>query len=181
MPIYQSSILLTPGSVIRKIEGLLRKFIWEGGKGNEKKLHLVRWDKIQKPRDEGGLQVRSLTIQNQALGAKLLWQMITGKESWSKAVLRKKYFPGTRKRCLDTQPPLRNGSPLYKLCRKALDPFKRNIYWIPGNGKTIKVWEDSILGETPIGLRMEVNNIKHWLMDKGATSLWDLSAWENNN
>jgi len=73
MPIYQSSILLAPGLVIRKIEGLLRKFIWEGGKGNEKKLHLVRWDKIQKPRDEGGLQVRSLTIQNQALGAKLLW------------------------------------------------------------------------------------------------------------
>ena len=94
MPIYQSSILLAPGSVIRKIEGLLRKFIWEGGKGNEKKLHLFSWDKIQKPRDEGGLQVRSLTTQNLALGAKFLWQMITGKESWSKEVLRKKYFPG---------------------------------------------------------------------------------------
>ena len=81
MPIYQSSILLAPGSVIRKLERLLRKFIWEGGKGNEKKLHLISWDKIQKPCDEGGLQVRSLTIQNLALGAKLLWQLITGKES----------------------------------------------------------------------------------------------------
>ena len=37
MPIYQSSILLAPSSVISKIEMLLRKFIWEGGKGNEKK------------------------------------------------------------------------------------------------------------------------------------------------
>ena len=46
MPIYQSSILLAPGSTIRKIEGLLNKFIWEGGKGNEKKIHLIRWDKI---------------------------------------------------------------------------------------------------------------------------------------
>ena len=146
MPIYQSSILLAPVSVIQKIESLLRKFIWEGGKGNEKKLHLISWEKIQKPRDEGGLQVRSLTTQNLALGAKLLWQLITGKESWSKEVLRKKYFPGTRKRCLDTQPPLRNGSLVYDLCIKALDPFKRNLYWIPGNGKTIRVWEDSILG-----------------------------------
>ena len=42
------------------------------------------------------------------------------------------------------------------------------------------MWEDSILGETPLGLLMEVNNIKHWLLDKGATSLWDLSAWEDN-
>ena len=27
---------------------------------------------------------------------------------------------------------------------------------------------------------MEVNNIQRWLLDKGATSLWDLSAWEGN-
>ena len=79
------------------------------------------------------------------------------------------------------QPPNRNGSPIYNLCIKALDPFKRSLYWIPGNGKTVKVWEDSIPGETPLGLCMEVNNIKHWLLDKGATSLWDLSAWEENN
>ena len=101
MPIYQSSILLAPSSTIRKIEGLLKKFIWEGGKGNAKKLHLVSWDKIKKPRDEGGLQIQSLHNQNLALGAKLLWQMITGKESWSKKALRKKYFPGSKKRCLD--------------------------------------------------------------------------------
>ena len=79
MPIYQASILLAPGSVVRKIEGLLRKFIWEGGKGNENRLCLVSWEKIQKPRNEGGLHVRNLPTQNLALGAKLLWQMITGK------------------------------------------------------------------------------------------------------
>ena len=41
MPIYHSSILLAPGSVIPKLEGLLKKFIWEGGKGNDKKFHLM--------------------------------------------------------------------------------------------------------------------------------------------
>ena len=105
MPIYHSSIMLAPGMVIRKIEALLRKFIWEGGKGNERKLHLVSWEKIQKPRSEGGLHVRNLSIQNLALGAKLLWQIVSGKDSWSKKVLRKKYLPGTRKRCLDMPPP----------------------------------------------------------------------------
>ena len=25
-----------------------------------------------------------------------------------------------------------------------------------------------------------MENIKRWLLDKGATSLWDLSAWEDN-
>lgn len=177
IPIYQSSILLAPGSVICKIESLLKKFIWEGGKGNERKLHLVSWGKIQKPRSEGGLQVRSIAKQNLAMGSKL----VSGKESWSKEVLRKKYFLGSRLRCLDSQPPLRTGSPIYAMCLKALDLFKENLYWVPGNGRKIKVWEDSILGEAPLGHRRELNNIKLWLMEKGVTSLWDLSYWEDNN
>ena len=78
------------------------------------------------------------------------------------------------------QPPIRNGSPIYKLCIKALNPFKNNLYWIPGNGNSINVWEDSILGDSPIGSNMEVSNIQRWLMDKGTITLWDLSAWEGN-
>ena len=156
MPIYQSSIMLAPALVIHKMESMLRKFLWEGGKGNEKKFHLISWKKIQKPRSEGGLQVRSLASQNLALGAKLLWQIVTGKDSWSKKALRKKYFPGPRKRCLDIPHPRRNGSPIYKMCLKALEPFRSNLYWIPGDGKTIRVWEDSILGDSPLGSCREV-------------------------
>ena len=107
--------------------------------------------------------------------------MITGKQSWSKEVLCKKYFPGSRKRCLDSATPTRNGSPIYKLCIKALPLFKRYLYWIPGNGKSIRVWEDSILGEAPLGQHRELDNIKLWLIDKGATSLWDISIWNNNS
>ena len=67
IPIYQSSILLAPSSVISKIESLFKKFLWEGGKGNLKKIHLVSWDKIQRPYREGGLQVRSIHVQNLAM------------------------------------------------------------------------------------------------------------------
>jgi len=181
MPIYQSSMLLAPKAVIRKIEILLKKFIWEGGKGNEKKIHLVSWEKIQKPREEGGLHMKRLVTQNLALGAKLLWQIVSGKDSWSKKVLRKKYFRGPRKRCLDHTPTRRKGSPIYDLCIKAMEPFQKNLHWIPGNGKSIKVWEDSILGDTPLGQCNELNNIKRWLQSKGVNTLWDLSEWERNN
>ena len=47
--------------------------------------------------------------------------------------------------------------------------------------KSIRVWEDSILGDTPIGSKLEVEKIRQWLMNKGVTSLWDLSTWEGNN
>ena len=72
LPIYQISILLAPKAIISKIDGLLRQFLWEGGKNGERKLHLVSWDKIKKPKLEGGLQIRDVATQNLALGGKIL-------------------------------------------------------------------------------------------------------------
>ena len=163
--IYQSSILLAPSSVINKIESILKKFLWKGGKGNLKKLHLVSWEKIQKPYSEGGLQIRSIQTQNLAMGTKLLWQLVSGRSSCSKKVLWKKYFSGQRLRCLDNNPPHNKGSPIYRLCLKVLDHFRSLLYWIPGNGKKINVWEDSILGDEPLGKNHELQNVKQWLQD----------------
>jgi len=41
--IYQCSILLSVAGFISKIESLLRRFLWKGGKNNENKLLLVSW------------------------------------------------------------------------------------------------------------------------------------------
>jgi len=137
--------------------------MWEGGKGNLKKLHLVSWGKIQKPYSEGGLQIRNVHNQNLAMGSKLLWHLVSGKLSWSKEVLWKKYFAGQRLRCLNTSPTLKKGSPIYLMCLKALDHFRSKLYWIPGNGKKIRLWEDSILGEEPLGQSQDFQNIKLWI------------------
>jgi len=179
IPIYQNSILLAPASVIKKMEGLIRKFLWEGGKGNVHKPHLVSWDKTQKPFKEGGLQLRNLPRQNLAMGAKILWNLVTGKESWSKKVLRKKYFPGQRLRCLDKPTNCKNGSPVFKLCIKVLDDFKGNLYWIPGNGAKINLWEDSIMGDQPIGQLSEIGNLRRWMKENNLNTLWDISTWED--
>ena len=94
--IYQSSILLAPKSILHSIESLLKKFLWKGGKQNENKLHLVNWETASKPWRNGGLQIRKLALQNLALGAKLLWNIISGKSSWCKTALWKKYSSNRR-------------------------------------------------------------------------------------
>ena len=48
LPIYQCSFLLAPKAITNKINELLRRFLWEGGRNNERKLHLVSWDKVTK-------------------------------------------------------------------------------------------------------------------------------------
>lgn len=62
LSLYQHSILLAPKTFISKMEALLRHFLWEGGKNNERRLHLVKWDTIKKPFMEGGLQIRDLAV-----------------------------------------------------------------------------------------------------------------------
>jgi hypothetical protein len=150
IPIYQSSILLAPKGIISKVDALLRRFLWKGGRNNDNKLPLVSWRKISRPLSEGGLQLRDLHSQNLALGAKLLWNVISGRSSWCKKAIWKKYFSGSRLRCLDSPPKTSHGSPIYSICSKAHTFFAPALTWIPGNGKQIRIWEDSIMGDPPL-------------------------------
>jgi exonuclease III len=101
LPIYQCSVLLAPKTISNKLDAMMRRFLWEGGKNCARKLHLINWATIKKPTLEGGLNIRDVAVHNLAMGGKLLWRMITGKRTWSKQILRKKYFRGDRDRCLE--------------------------------------------------------------------------------
>jgi hypothetical protein len=39
--IYKFSLLLSPATMIQKMEALFRRFLWEGGKQNGRKLYLI--------------------------------------------------------------------------------------------------------------------------------------------
>ena len=78
-------------------------------------------------RMEDGLQIRDLRIQNLAMGAKLLWNMIDSNPSWCSQVIKCKYFPGLRLKCLEIEQENKNGSPIYGLCKKALPMFKEEL------------------------------------------------------
>ena len=47
----------------------------------KRKLHLVRWNKIAKPKKEGGLGLQAARAKNIALLAKLNWRLYQEKEA----------------------------------------------------------------------------------------------------
>ena len=73
LPTFQSSLLLAPKSISVQIAKILRDFLWSGGKGNQNKTHLVKWETIKRPIIEGRLQIRYPELANLALGGKLVW------------------------------------------------------------------------------------------------------------
>jgi hypothetical protein len=70
LPIYQASFLLALKTSMIQITKMIRDFLWHGGKGNQKKYHLVNWETIKRPYAKGGLQVRDPKLENIALGGK---------------------------------------------------------------------------------------------------------------
>ena len=154
----------------------MRTFLWQGGNnGGGEKFALVSYKTIKFPWSEGGLQIRDLRIQNLAMGAKLLWNFLGPKPSWSSRVLNCKYFLGPRLICLDENREIKNGSPIFNICKKELPYFKAELHWIPGNGKLTRLWHDVILGQRPPHLP----RLQFWMLAQGLKMLWDISVWEN--
>ena len=127
------------------------------------------------PWSEGGLQIKDLRIQNLAMGAKLLWNLLKPKPSWNSRVLNCKYFSGPMLRCLDEIHEIKNGSPIFNLCKKVMPYFKVELHWISSNGKLTRLWHDVILGQRPPHLP----RLQSWMTALGLNSLWDISEWEN--
>ncbi|KAL0387928.1 UNVERIFIED_CONTAM: putative ribonuclease H protein [Sesamum radiatum] len=71
---YWASAFILPKGVLKNLEKKMRKFLWYGstGSGNAK----VAWERICKPKEEGGLGLHSLITTNQALMLKQLWRII---------------------------------------------------------------------------------------------------------
>ena len=149
LPIFQSSLLLSPKSISSQISKLLRDFLYNGGKGNQNKMHLVRWDIIKRPISEGGLQIWDPNLAHLEMGDKLIWKLYVDKNHHVSEIFRMKYLKGDSLRSLISFSTLA-GTTIWNSCRKGIDKFNQQLYRIPGNGKRILLWEDKISGNTPL-------------------------------
>ena len=87
--IYTSSMVLAPKNIINSICKEIRKFLWQGGRVQTKKFHLVKWDTIKRAKKQGGLGIRDPKHMSKSMGTKLIWGLVTGRKEWWKEVIRK--------------------------------------------------------------------------------------------
>ncbi|KAL9411411.1 hypothetical protein AB3S75_045078 [Citrus x aurantiifolia] len=74
IPIYAMQTTYLPSSVRVKIDQLCRRFIWSGA-GCRRKLSLVSWNNICRPKSNGGLSFKDMEIMNKALLMKVAWDL----------------------------------------------------------------------------------------------------------
>ena len=107
---------------------VIRKFLWQGGKVQKKKFHLVKWDTVKTSKSRGGLGIRDPEKMNKALGPKLIWRLVIGKKEWWKEVIRKKYIKIPRSKILDN-PWIGKGTSLWLLCKLSINLIQ-SIYYL---------------------------------------------------
>ncbi|KAH1040128.1 hypothetical protein J1N35_041871 [Gossypium stocksii] len=118
---------------------LVRGFIL-GSSNGSRKVALVKWISCCQPLHNGGLGLRKLMDQSKDFLLKLGFQLITKPDAVWVKVLRRKYK-------------LEDGCPasidqscssfVWRSLSKCWDILHANIYWMVGDGRSVKFWEDS--------------------------------------
>ncbi len=134
-----------PASVANLLEKLQRDFLW-GGIGEEKRFHLIWWDKVCLPLQNGGLAIKNLRLFNQALLRKWIWRFRTEREFLGRKVIEPKY--GCARGGWFSNPV---NSPywvsLWKTISKDWPSFKRFISFDVGDGSRVSFWHNVWCGD----------------------------------
>ncbi|CAN1142230.1 Putative ribonuclease H protein At1g65750 [Linum perenne] len=94
IPIYAMQTSVLPVTTCDAIDRRIRNFVW-GSTTEEKKMHLVAWDQVCKPKSLGGLGLRQARILNQAYMIKLAFIFFQKSDVLWVQVLQSKYFKDT--------------------------------------------------------------------------------------
>lgn len=69
MAVFQMQLQRLHASVDTELDRSVRRCVW-GGKEGKKKIHLVNWEVLYKPKERGGVGLKKAEAMNKALLAK---------------------------------------------------------------------------------------------------------------
>ena len=91
LPVYAMGIFKFPASLCDELAQIIRNFWWRDEE-DRRKIHWLEWDKVTKPKRQGGMGFRDLRLFNQALLAKQAWWLLVYPDSLCAKVLKAKYY-----------------------------------------------------------------------------------------
>ncbi|KAL2532641.1 Uncharacterized protein Adt_05992 [Abeliophyllum distichum] len=144
LPLYLLQILKPPKAVLKKLESIFARFLWDS-KDHTHRLHWKRWKDLCLPTEEGGLGFRRLQDLVDTFSLKLWWLFRSQRSLWAQ-FLRGKYCQGTHP-ILATV--LYYASPVWRRLKLIGPQAESYIAWKLGRGH-IFFWHDCWMGDTTL-------------------------------
>ncbi|CAA7019711.1 unnamed protein product [Microthlaspi erraticum] len=144
IPVHLMSSIMLPKSTLASLEKVSRSFIW-GSTVAKRRFHLLSWSKICRPKEEGGLGIRSAGDMNTSLISKVGWRLLHDETSLWARVVRKKYKVGDvhDRSWLGAKS---NWSMVWKSVTTGLrEVVFQGQSWVIGDGHSIRFWTDKWL------------------------------------
>ncbi|GJS48870.1 RNA-directed DNA polymerase, eukaryota, reverse transcriptase zinc-binding domain protein [Tanacetum coccineum] len=136
--VYWASMFMLPVSICDSIDKLFKNFIW-GKSESSSGIASVSWKDVCRPKNQGGLGLKSLRVMNCALMVKHLWYIASRKESlWVKWLNVYKL----KGECLWDMKVRDSFSWNLKQILKLRDSVRKFIGYKIGNGIDCFVWYD---------------------------------------
>ena len=88
VPLYMLSFYRVPVGIRESLDSVRKNFLWNENEV-EKKNHLVNWQVVCLPKDQGGLGILDLELMNIALLAKWLWKLFNENGLWQEFLVNK--------------------------------------------------------------------------------------------
>lgn len=66
IPVHSMSIIKLPVNTLSKLDRVSRDFVWEST-ADKRKQHLIAWNRVCLPKNEGGIGIRKAVDMNKAL------------------------------------------------------------------------------------------------------------------
>lgn len=141
IPAYFLSCFKLPNSICDDLAGMVRKFWW-GQNNGVNKTGWLSWEKMCRPKQEGGMGFRDLKAFNIDLLAKQGWRLQTCPNSLFYRVFKAKYFPNHE--FIDANI---GGAPSFawRSLMAVQKVVKSGCHWLIGNGESASVWGDKWL------------------------------------
>ncbi|KAF6147220.1 hypothetical protein GIB67_039350 [Kingdonia uniflora] len=171
--VYNMGIYKWPISVIQEGERYIINFLWSGS-SDTMKAYTVSWEKVCKPRSEGGLGIRILKDINLSLLMKLARKFLDGDDDKAK-FMRAKFTARNGDLCTYS-----TGSSVWSSLKWVMPMVKQNFGWIVGDEEDIDIWRDNWCAS--VFTKELVNNNARLNIDLGMIKIYrgkrDQKIWE---
>ena len=143
LPTYTMSCFKLPGTLCHDIEALIRNFFW-GQRGDSRKIHWIKWHELCKPKSQGGMGFKDLSLFNDALLAKQTWRLLHDEHSLFYRVFKPKFFLDCS--IMQAKAPS-NASYAWRSIIRGREMIRKGAQWRIGDGYSVRILGDKWIPE----------------------------------